>query len=88
MLTTHVTVGARVGPLRDLRYGYLWWLGTVNGDEIQFAWGYRGQFLVIVPARDLVVVVTSVLGDASIDPDGEAGGAMSLIVDDLLPGVR
>ena len=89
MLATHVTVGgARVGPLRDLRYGYLWWLGTVDGQEIQFAWGYRGQFLVLVPARDLVVVVTSVLGDASIDADAEADGAMSLIVDDLLPGVR
>ena len=87
MLATHVTVGARVGPLRDLRYGYLWWLGTVNGQEIQFAWGYRGQFIVIVPARDLVVVVTSVLGDASIDADAEADGAMSLIVD-LLSGVH
>lgn len=88
MLATHVTVGARVEPLRDLRYGYLWWLGTANGQEIQFAWGFRGQFIVIVPARDLVVVVTSVLGDASIDPDAEADGAMSLIVDDLLPGVH
>ena len=88
MLATHVTVGARVGPLHDLRYGYLWWLGTANGQEIQFAWGFRGQFIVIVPARDLVVVVTSVLGDASIDPDAEADGAMSIIVDDLLPGVH
>lgn len=88
MLATHVTVRASVGPLRDLRYGYLWWLGTANGQEIQFAWGYRGQFLVIVPARDLVVVVTSVLGDASIDADVEANGAMNLIVGDLLAGVH
>lgn len=89
MLATHVpVVGARVGPLRELRYGYLWWLATVDGQEIQFAWGYRGQFLVIVPALDLVVVVTSVLGDASIDADAEADTAMNLIVDDLLPGVH
>ncbi len=88
MLATHVSVGAHVGPLRDLRYGYLWWLGTLNGEEVQFAWGWRGQFLVIVPARDLVVVLTSVLGDASINADAEAEGGMDLIVNDLLPGVR
>lgn len=88
MLAPHVTVRAQVGPLHELRYGYLWWLGTVNGEVIQFAWGYRGQFLVIVPGRDLVVVVTSVLGDASIDPDAEADGAIDLIVTNLLPGVH
>src|SRR4029077_4625705 len=42
MLASHETVGARVGPLDHLRYGYLWWLGTVGGLEIEFAWGYRG----------------------------------------------
>jgi CubicO group peptidase (beta-lactamase class C family) len=88
MLATHVTVSAHIGSLHDLRYGYLWWLGTADGDDVQFAWGYRGQFLLIVPARDLVVVVTCVLGDASIDPDAEADGAMNLIVSDLLPGVH
>jgi CubicO group peptidase (beta-lactamase class C family) len=88
MLASHETVGARVGPLDRLRYGYLWWLGTVGGQEVEFAWGYRGQFLFVVPGRDLVIVVTSVLDDPSIDPDREAAGAMDLIVNGVLPGVH
>lgn len=88
VLASHLTVGARVGPLEGLHYGYLWWLGSVGGRPVEFAWGYRGQFLFLVPSLDLVVVVTSVLDDPSIDPDTEAAGAMDLIVNGILPAVH
>ena len=35
-------------------YGYQWW--TLSGDEGFLGWGVRGQFLHVMPARDLVIV--------------------------------
>ena len=86
--TDHVPLQTRLPPLGQLDYGELWWLGAIGGDAVELAWGYRGQFIFIVPARDLVVVVTSVLDDPSIDSDAEEIAAMDLIVNWVLPAVR
>jgi len=40
-------------------YGYQWWVKEVDGCHSYRAWGRRGQFIVVVPKLDLVVVVTS-----------------------------
>jgi CubicO group peptidase (beta-lactamase class C family) len=40
-------------------YGYQWWVKKVDGYSSFRAWGRRGQFIVIVPKLDLVIVVTS-----------------------------
>lgn len=56
------------GPFRG--YGYLWWLlkppGAKEGEETPFAdlhaysaCGHMGQYIMVVPERDLVVVVTA-----------------------------
>ncbi len=40
-------------------YGYGWWIRTLAGFEAPYAWGYGGQFIMLVPELDLVVVTTS-----------------------------
>ncbi len=40
-------------------YGYGWWLREMAGFMTSFAWGYGGQFIVLVPELDLVIVTTS-----------------------------
>jgi CubicO group peptidase (beta-lactamase class C family) len=40
-------------------YGYGWWIRDFAGFNSPFAWGYGGQFIVLVPDLDLVVVATS-----------------------------
>jgi CubicO group peptidase (beta-lactamase class C family) len=40
-------------------YGYMWWTTTMGDDPAYIAWGYGGQLIEVVPARDLVVVVSS-----------------------------
>ena len=40
-------------------YGYGWWLRDMAGVETAYAWGYGGQFILLAPALDLVVVTTS-----------------------------
>jgi len=40
-------------------YGYGWWIREMAGFETPYAWGYGGQFIILVPKLDLVVVTTS-----------------------------
>ncbi len=44
---------------RGRYYGYGWWLRDMAGMQIAYAWGYGGQFILIAPGLDLVVVTTS-----------------------------
>ncbi len=47
-------------PREDGRYyGYGWWIRSFAGFDSPYAWGYGGQFIVLVPELDLVVVATS-----------------------------
>jgi len=40
-------------------YGYGWWIRDMAGFETPYAWGYGGQFILLIPDLDLVVVTTS-----------------------------
>lgn len=40
-------------------YGYGWWIRDMAGFETPYAWGYGGQFILLVPDLHLVVVTTS-----------------------------
>ena len=40
-------------------YGYQWWIKEVDGCFSYRAWGRRGQFIVVIPKLDMVIVVTS-----------------------------
>ncbi len=40
-------------------YGYGWWTREMAGHQVNYAWGYGGQFIFIVRDLDLVVVLTS-----------------------------
>jgi CubicO group peptidase (beta-lactamase class C family) len=58
-------------PWNGHRYGYMWWTrvseresaGTREREpvKVHFAWGYGGQFIFVVPAKQLVIVATSSL---------------------------
>jgi len=41
------------------RYGYGWWIRELAGRQAYYAWGFGGQYIVLVPELDLVVVATS-----------------------------
>ena len=46
-----------VGPGWD--YGYQWWLTTRNGADVWAGRGFGGQFLFVIPSRDVVAVIQS-----------------------------
>jgi CubicO group peptidase (beta-lactamase class C family) len=63
-ITTPVTRASEMHPPRAARrgvdYGYLWWIPEEPSDSplagAYLAWGYFGQFILVVPKRDMVVV--------------------------------
>jgi CubicO group peptidase (beta-lactamase class C family) len=48
-----------VSPISGNRYGYGWWMRELAGHQSYFAWGFGGQYIILVPDLDLVVVTTS-----------------------------
>ena len=43
----------------DDRYGYGWFLTEMAGHRVNYAWGYGGQMIYVVPGLGLTVVMTS-----------------------------
>jgi len=44
--------------LRNSKHGYCWYKAEYNGLLIDYGMGYGGQFIVIVPKKELVIVAT------------------------------
>ena len=47
------------GELQNIGYGYQWWLGEIRSQECFMALGYAGQFIIVFPQLQLIVVTTS-----------------------------
>jgi CubicO group peptidase (beta-lactamase class C family) len=76
-----------LGDQDEVSYGYLWW--TTDHPQAFFAWGYGGQYLYVLPSRDLVALVTadwSGLGLADVDAMYSA--MFNVIADDVVPAAR
>jgi CubicO group peptidase (beta-lactamase class C family) len=50
--------GGRLLPPADSMYGYLWWVSTGG---VYFVSGYGGQFVFVMPQRDMVVAISTTL---------------------------
>ena len=69
-------------------YGHSWWIARTPYGDGFFAWGFGGQFIFVVPARSLVVVVTTEWRNAAgLGPQLSSNG-LDLIVNHVLPAVR
>jgi CubicO group peptidase (beta-lactamase class C family) len=65
-------------------YGYGWWIRDMAGYTANYAWGYGGQFIFVIPELQLVTVVTS-KSDAD-ERDARRSGNRSIysLVEDLV----
>jgi len=64
-------------------YGYYWWLLSDGAQDIAIAWGFGGQFVYLVPALDLMVVMTADTAADHAELEGER-----FLFDHLLPAVQ
>jgi CubicO group peptidase (beta-lactamase class C family) len=51
-------------------YGYGWWMRDMAGRKAYYAWGFGGQYIVLVPSLELTVVSTSA---ATVSEDRREG---------------
>src|SRR5438445_560399 len=84
----HFTWRTVVGPLQRVTYGMLWWVSDAD-PAAYFAWGYGGQFVYLVPDRDLVVLATTDWVQLTeITPAELAAQVLGVIVNDVVPAAR
>ncbi len=76
------------GDCADLGYGYLWWLRQQGNVGSAMAVGFGGQFIYVIPALDIVVVLT---GDIATAPESFRDNRMlcqfNLVEDFIVPAV-
>jgi CubicO group peptidase (beta-lactamase class C family) len=65
-------------------YGYLWWITRYGSHGAYFAGGSGGQYIVVVPDLDLVVVTT---GNTSAPP-GSGIAFRQLVPRYIIPAIR
>ena len=41
-----------------MNYGYLWYLAKLNDLDLRIAYGYGGNFIIIVPEKNAVIITT------------------------------
>lgn len=78
------------GVLKNHTYSRLWWIQDAPSAKAFFAWGFGGQFIYVLPEKNLVIVITT-----NWIKSAEAGGsyaitqeALDLIINKILPVVQ
>ncbi|MDM5180179.1 serine hydrolase [Massilia sp. DJPM01] len=59
--TPHVKGLGDSGALKKIGYSNLWWSGTIEGLGVNLAWGYGGQFALLVPQLNMAIATASEL---------------------------
>ncbi len=75
----HMDTQGLLNAAEDDGYGYLWWIDRWGGYS---AHGFGGQYLFVLPAQDMIVVMTSGLSDAAFPEPKQ------LVENLVLPAVR
>jgi CubicO group peptidase (beta-lactamase class C family) len=69
---------------RAFAYSEGWWMQTISGRSVYFAWGYGGQFICILPSLDIVLVTSENTNDNGVTKEIDP---RAFIRDYLLPAV-
>lgn len=62
------SAGTAWGSITKIGYGYLWWSGEIAGKQAFFALGHGGQYIMCIPALNMIIATTSY-------PDGDWSSA-------------
>jgi CubicO group peptidase (beta-lactamase class C family) len=73
-------------PFTGDGYGYGWFIRTMRGHPVSYAWGYGGQMLYVAPSLGLTVVMTSNPTEPSRE-DNYIGQLHALVAERIVPAV-
>lgn len=82
-----VPLDGSFGPLSEIDYGLLWWRDGQDPDAAIIAWGWGGQFSVVVPSLNVVVAVSSRWNVPLSTANRQEAEALELIFERILPAV-
>ncbi len=80
--------GNNLGDLKNVNYGYLWWLGELNNHAVFLAVGYGGQFVITFPDMNMIVVTTADNEVTWNTSDQHIGFILNIVADYIVPAVR
>jgi CubicO group peptidase (beta-lactamase class C family) len=67
-------------------YAYLWWMGNKSGHDYFFANGYGGQFILVSPDLNLIVIATNNWAGVSITKANQQWyDTLELIINSVIP---
>jgi len=76
------------GDLKNYNYGYLWWMGEINGYKATLAIGHGGQFIILFPQLDMILATTS---NNNVDwdtADLQERSVLDLVARFILPALK
>jgi CubicO group peptidase (beta-lactamase class C family) len=76
------------GNLHNVNYGYLWWLGEINGQNVFLAIGYGGQFVINFSDLNLIIVTTAESHLGWDTADQHERYILSIVADYIVPAVK
>ena len=76
------------GALRGISYGFLWWVAPGAPEPFYFAWGYGGQYVIAVPALNLVVVATNDWRGVGADAEFYEQETIEIVLRYVVPAFR
>ena len=71
--------------VKNIGYGYLWWMGKLNEYSIYYAMGYAGQFIIIIPESDMIICTTAKAQVSTTQAGIQEDFIMKLVQEYLLP---
>jgi CubicO group peptidase (beta-lactamase class C family) len=86
-LEYHTSLNGNWGELQNMGYGYQWWLGSIRNQECFMALGYAGQFIIVFPQLQLIVVTTSDYRYYKDDADQHERAILAICSNNILTAV-
>lgn len=86
-LAARKNLSSTLGPLTQIRYSYLWWGGDIKGHHASLAWGYGGQFIMLIPDFNLIIVTTAEWQLGGAEANAAETQILNFMANEILPAI-
>ena len=83
----HVGREGEWGALKEMGYGYLWWLGKLNEYTVHAAIGYAGQIILVIPDLNMVIVTTCIFPFNDEMAENQSESIFELVANHIMPAI-